>query len=136
MNNELKHYGVPGMKWGVRRSSKELGRARTVAKLKNPANIASTGKAASNAFREGSNIASTVARNSRPSKKVRKDISQMSDQELRARINRLNMEQQYADLNPSRVARGASCAANILAVAGGVAAIGASVATIAMAFKK
>ena len=28
-NNELMHYGVPGMKWGVRRTPAQLGRKKT-----------------------------------------------------------------------------------------------------------
>ena len=61
MENELKHYGVLGMKWGVRKA-----RSETHSDYK---------KAHS-----------------------KKKVSEMSDQELRERNNRLQMERQYKDL--------------------------------------
>lgn len=118
MEKELKHYGVPGMKWGVKKQHETIG------------------KKSSQGFKEASNIANTIARTSGPSKKTRKAISQMSDQELRAKINRMQMEQQYSSLNPSRISRGASHAANVLSVAGSLAAIGGSIAGIALAIKQ
>ena len=59
-NNELYHYGVLGMKWGVRRK------------------------------RNSSNV--EIAK---PKKKT---LSEMSDDELRSKLNRLQMEKQYKDL--------------------------------------
>ena len=118
-NKELYHHGVKGMKWGVRK----LQSAKSAA------------DSSASALREGSKIAETASGRKNPSKSVRKELSSMSDQELRARINRMNMEQQYANLNPSRVSRGASTAKSILDVAGSVAAIGASALGIAIAIK-
>ena len=111
-DGELYHYGVKGMKWGVRKK---------------------TAEASSGGFKEGANIAKTVSRKAGKSKKVKNDISSMSDQELRERINRMNMEQQYAKLNPSKTAKGAEYASTILEVAGSVAAIGGSIAAVAVA---
>ena len=136
MDDVLKHYGVKGMKWGVRRTSGEIHQERTNRQIKKAGNLVNVGRNSSNAFREASNIADTVSRSSRPSKKVRNEISRMSDQELRTKINRMQMEQQYANLNPSRISRGASHAADVLSVAGSVAAIGASAAAIALAIKQ
>ena len=121
-NNYLKHHGVKGMKWGVRKETLVTG-----------ARIA---KSASEGFKSASNIAGTVNNNKTPSKKVRNDLSQMSDDELRRRINRLNMEQQYSNLNPSRTSRGASFAKSTLEVAGSVAAIAGSALSIALAIKQ
>lgn len=59
-DHELYHYGVLGMKWGVRRK------------------------------RNSSNV-ETV----KPKKKT---LSEMSDDELRSKLNRLQMEKQYKDL--------------------------------------
>ena len=71
--DELRHYGVLGMKWGKRRSKAELARAR-----------ASRGS----------------------SKVTKKSIEEMSDDELRRKLNRLQMEQQYAKLSGADVNRG------------------------------
>ena len=125
-NNELYHYGVLGMKWGVRRSlsNKEVKALKSIS------------KDTSEGFKSASNIANTAGGRRKPSKKLRKEMSIMSDQELRARINRLNMEQQYSDLNPSRTARGASIAKSTLEVAGSVAAIAGSAFGIMLAVKQ
>ena len=127
-NYVLVHHGVKGMKWGVRRTPQQLGAARsarTVSQLKTAVSVA--GSAA--------NIAG-AAGGRRPSKKQRKTLSQMSDQELRQRINRMQMEQQYASMNPSRRARGAAAAKSMLEVAGNVAAVGGSALAIALAIKQ
>ena len=60
----------------------------------------------------------------------------MSDSELRSRINRLQMEQTYSNLNPSKISRGADYAKNILEIAGSVAAFSGSALYIANAIKK
>lgn len=136
-DNELKHYGVKGMRWGVRRSSSEIKAdrsRRTSSQLSNVRDIANN---ASSAFRNASGIAGTVGNNTRrPSKKVQKEISAMTDQELSAKIKRINLERQYSDLNPSRTAKGASYARSFLEVAGSVAAIAGSATGIMLAVKQ
>lgn len=114
-NNYLKHHGVKGMRWGVIKKSAE---------------------ASASAAREAANIAGKATGHRAPSRKQRKSMASMSDTELRARINRMSMEQQYADLNPSRISRGAAVAKSFLEVAGSVAAIGGSVAAIMLAIQK
>lgn len=60
------------------------------------------------------------------------DLSEISDAELKARINRLNMEQQYAKLTTEDTAEGLETVADILAIVGGtVAIIGGVVTTVA-----
>ena len=110
--NTLRHHGVKGMKWGVIR------------------------KGVRDTVEDSSKALNAVQRISPKSKKVRNDLKTMSDQELRAKINRMNMEQQYANLNPSRVARGSSYAKEVIEVAGGVAAVTLTVATLVQMFKE
>lgn len=135
-NNELYHYGVPGMKWGTRRSHSEV-RADTINKqTKKLSKISDIGRNASSAFNTASDLAGKASRSNKPSKKVKNDLSKMSDQELRNRLNRIQMEQQYASLNPSRISRGASHVSSALMTIGSLAAIGGSVASMAIAIKQ
>ena len=82
--NYLAHYGIQGMKWGVRRTLAQLGRA-----LKG-----SPGKG------------SVVKKPDGPPKPKPKSLSEMSDSELRAKLDRINMERQYkqymAEMNPKK----------------------------------
>ena len=109
------------MKWGVRREELYTG--------------SKIGNDASQALGRASDVAGQIGSSRKPSKKVRKEMNRMSDAELRARINRMDMERRYAELNPSKTARGAQKAKTILAVAGSIAAIGGSVASIALAYQ-
>ena len=60
------------------------------------------------------------------------DLSEVSDAELRARINRLNMERQYATLTTEDTGQGLETAADILSILGGtVAIVGGVVTTVA-----
>ena len=68
----LAHYGVPGMKWGVRRYQSKDG------------TLTSAGK-------------------KRYSKS--NDVSRMSTEELRQKVNRMNNEQRYIELNKSSTSR-------------------------------
>lgn len=136
MSNELYHYGVPGMKWGVRRSHSEV-RADTIKRqTKKLGNVSDLGRSTSNAFNEASNLVGRTGRSGKPSKKVKNELSKMSDQELRNRLNRIQMEQQYASLNPSRISRGAGHVSTALATIGSLAAIGGSIASMAIAIKQ
>ena len=85
-NNELYHYGVLGMKWGVRKSrgggASKTGRRGKTTKERPPAH-------------EDYKKAHS-----------KKSVREMSDAELRSRINRLDMERRYQELNPSTKNRG------------------------------
>lgn len=76
-NRELAHYGILGMKWGVRRTPAQLARAR--------------GKTKS----EKETKQTVSKKQSSPQKK---SISELSDEELRSKINRLDLEKRYQDL--------------------------------------
>lgn len=72
MSDTVIHFGIKGMKWGVRRNRGANGRVK-----------GSSGPP-----------------------RGRKAASKMSDSELRQHINRLQLERQYSQLNPTRVDSG------------------------------
>lgn len=84
-NNYLQHFGVKGMKWGVRRYQNKDG------------TLTPNGK---NRYRSGlTNQNDPEMHDDYARRHSKKSISQMSDAELRDRINRMQMEQQYSQLN-------------------------------------
>ena len=102
-NDELMHYGVPGMKWGVRRTPAQLGRKKTsssrflLGKKKAKANT---------------KIKSESSKEETAPKK--KSVKEMSDDELNAAIRRMQLEQTYVSLSPKQVSRGKAVATRIL----------------------
>lgn len=85
--------------------------------------------------------AKSIERETRPTPvKKKMDLSNMTDQQLRDRINRANLERQYNDLfgEPAvaTVSKGRAYAQKTLEVAGDVLAIGGSALGIALAIKQ
>lgn len=84
-SNEMEHYGVLGMRWGVRKGG-------------------SSGSARAN-----------TKRYKKIMKDARKaDLSKMSDKELREKINRLSMEKQYRQITAKDLSAGKSVAKSII----------------------
>lgn len=122
MENELMHWGIKGMKWGVRRYQNKDGSLtpagkkrydKEMAKLKEEEKIAKNKlrtqaklnkldekRKEIEALKRGKPIAKSTNQHSKPS------VKGMSDEELRQTVNRLLMEQQYAKLNPQQVSAG------------------------------
>lgn len=122
MENELMHWGIKGMKWGVRRYQNKDGSLtpagkkrydKEMAKLKEEEKIAKNKlrtqaklnkldekRKEIEALKRGKPIAKSTKQRSKPS------VKDMSDEELRQTVNRLLMEQQYAKLNPQQVSVG------------------------------
>ena len=72
-------------------------------------------------------------------KKEKLDLSKMTDQELRDRINRTNLERQYNDMfakEQTNVSKGQEFATKCLEVGGSVLAIGSSALGIALVIKE
>lgn len=81
----LMHYGVKGMKWGVRRTPEQLGRKRQRAEKR---------KSRISKIRNytGSHRSDALKRSRK------KDINKMSDKDLQKDINRLRLEREYRSL--------------------------------------
>lgn len=90
MNDTIYHFGIKGMKWGRRRFQNKDGSLTPAGKQRYK--------------EESSDSDSSTAKPptmtiKRPgSSSSKKKVSEMTDDELRSRINRLNMEKQYAQL--------------------------------------
>ena len=69
-------------------------------------------------------------------RKKAKDMSNMSDQDLRERVNRLNMEEQYSKLTSKEMSKGQRYVKNTLEVVGPSLAITSSALAIALAIKQ
>lgn len=133
MNDELKHFGVKGMKWGIRRTDAQLGHE--------PVDLHKTKKrveAAGTIVTESQNINKKVS--SKKQRKIKKQQVQtakaMTDKELRERVNRLNMEQQYAKLTTEQMNAGKVNVDRVLAEVGTAVAVTNSVLAIALAIQK
>lgn len=118
MDEELYHYGVKGMKWGIRRTPAQLGH-KTGTKRKKSSNAA-----AETVKRGAKKVASAVSSRYATSKQKRlakklhdeevkrtqsnkkKKISELTDDELRERIVRMELEQRYRNLSPQKQSAG------------------------------
>lgn len=85
-NNELKHYGVLGMKWGIR---KDRGTSASRRRAKEKAKTKGWSKDAKEVHRIKS-----------------KKIPTLTNKELKAANERINLESKYRSLNRSNIAKG------------------------------
>lgn len=140
MEEELKHYGIKGMKWGVRRfqnsdgSLTSEGRKRYSGNdLKEAQKKVDKGKV----MVDGVKKTRVKAAEKQHEKKIKDDLSKMSDQELRDIVNRLNMEERYTQVMKSRgVEAGKNRVDKILEYAGTALTIGSSALSIMIAIKE
>ena len=112
LDDFLEHFGVKGMKWGVRRSRPSGSSGAKKPATKSPVTKKPEGKA--------------VGKETAPGQ-VKKRVSDMSTEEIQKEVSRMNLERQYAQLmkekstkdeTKTRAERVANFTTNLLAEAG------------------
>jgi hypothetical protein len=104
MNKELAHFGILGMKWGVRRTDAQLSNARKMTK-DNPIKI--------------DNV-----------QERKKSVKDMSDDELKKAVNRLQMEEQYTKLSKNNINSGKKYVSKVIKAGTTVAAVTTTALTL------
>jgi hypothetical protein len=111
--NELKHYGILGQKWGVRRFQKEDGTLTPAGKIQY-GTTKSVLESGSKILGDASRLATSSSGKSKTVNK--KTYDNLTDEELRKKVSRLNLEEQYSRLtgDAKKVRNGAEWVHEIL----------------------
>ena len=114
----LIHYGIKGMKWGVRRTPEQLGHKPANPRAKRiSVTINGGGKKTSDSAKTESKPAEKPKVEGKTEVRRSKRASEMSDNELRAAINRIEMERKYAQLTAPQKSKGRKIVGEILGTA-------------------
>lgn len=120
-NNSLTHWGIKGMKWGVRRYQNKdggltpAGRKRYSQKGEDPKND-KTKK--TNEIKKTKSATSTNTATAPERGTVKKNVKKMTETELKDRIARLELEKKVRDLEKGTTTRGRNFVLDVLEASG------------------
>lgn len=97
----LEHYGIKGMRWGVRRTPTELAGPTPITINAKPGKKIVTTGGKNLPVSEDAKQAAVIKQKARAS-----GAQSLSNDEMRILVTRMNLEQQYAKLNPKQVSLG------------------------------
>ena len=115
-NNELMHHGILGMKWGIRRYQNKDGSLTPAGKKR--------AKSETSPHEDYTKAHS------------KKSVKNMSDAELRNRVNRYQMEQQYNRFSENKVTKGREYVNKAIKAGATVASVTTTAITIYNNYKK
>lgn len=160
--DELYHWGVKGMKWGVRRYQNKDGTLTNAGKKRmyreqfdmetkerkeQRKYTADANRWVKDDMERSNRVINDSARLTRDLKTVtdksikntpkkQMDLSNMSDKELRDQLNRAFLEKQYNDMfNPPQVSKGKERASKVLEIAGDTLVVAGSAVTLALGIR-
>ena len=142
--SELRHHGIKGQKWGVRRFQNKDGSLTADGKKRYGAddykNTLDKVKSAGKIVDEVKKYNDSTQKSSDPNmeRRIRKSITELSDKELQQRVNRLNMEDNYTRMMMHRenLERGESFVNKALNISTTALQGAAAALTIAMMVKQ
>lgn len=153
----LVHYGIKGMKWGVRKSRPSSGRSRrrsspeeirarrdalftqNIKGGKDKPNVSPAERMVSESRKSvesTSNIFKALSDMKRRRSSFNLDVKKMSNSELQSRINRLNLEKQYKKLTYEDTRSGMESVSEILDMFGDALVVAGGVITVASTINK
>lgn len=165
-NQYLEHHGILGMRWGRRGHANVSGTTKSSNSIKDipeeklrssvqrlnlekqykdlskeskPASKVEKTKKVIDSASTLVNQAQKIHKESMKASKGKMNLNNMTDQQLRERINRTNLEKQYSDMFGSEtqtISKGKKYASNVLGVAGTALALGSSALGIALSIKE
>lgn len=143
-NNYLYHFGKLGMKWGHRnaksaKSTTSKPKKKEESKPFDYAKTKSKLEAGSTAVNEAKKIESTVREASLKKQKQeiqRRDLTAISDSELKSLVTRMTMEKQYNTLQAEKIAVGKNHLKSILETTGTVLTVTTSAVALLAALDK
>lgn len=137
VESDVFHYGRLGMKWYQHIYTNPDGSPKSDKDINDNINtINKSVQSGGSTIRSASSLAGRSSYRKNPSKKVKNELAGMSDEELRKRVNRMNLERQYRDLTGDTTRRGAEAAKSTLETVGDIVGVMGGALSLALLIGK